>query len=42
MKNNIKMGRKELDWEGTDSIDLAQDMDKRWAGVNAVMNLQFA
>ena len=39
MEDNIKMGLKELDWEGAECIDLAQDMDKWRAGVNAVMNL---
>jgi hypothetical protein len=43
MEPNIKMGLKELNWEGTECIDLAQDMDDKWqAGVNAVMNLQFS
>jgi len=28
MEDNIKMGLKELDWEGVECVDLAQDMDK--------------
>jgi hypothetical protein len=30
----------EVGWGGVDWIDLAQDRDRRWALVNAVMNLQ--
>jgi len=39
MEDNIKMGLKELGWEGVECVDLAQDMDKRRVGVNAAMNL---
>lgn len=28
-------------WEGVDWINVAEDMDKLWAVVNSVMNLQF-
>ena len=39
-KNNIGMDLKEIGWEGTGWIDLAKDMGKWRAVVNAVMNLQ--
>jgi hypothetical protein len=29
----------EVGWDGVDWIDLAQDKDRWWAYVNAVMNL---
>jgi hypothetical protein len=35
---NIKMGLKEIGWEGLNWIHLAQDGDKWWALVNSVMN----
>jgi hypothetical protein len=34
------MNLQEVGWRGMDWIDLAQDRDRRWAAVNAVMNLQ--
>jgi hypothetical protein len=37
---NIKMDLREIGWDGTDWIDLAQDRDQRRALVNAVMNLR--
>jgi hypothetical protein len=37
---NIKMDIREIKWGGVDCIDLAQDMDRRKAFVNAIMNLQ--
>jgi hypothetical protein len=36
---NIKMDLREMEWSGIDWIGLAQDRDKRWALVNAVLNL---
>jgi hypothetical protein len=38
--DNIKMDLKEIEWDGTDWIDLAQDRDQWRALVNAVMNLR--
>jgi hypothetical protein len=38
--DNIKMDLRELEWDGTDWIDLAQDRDRWRAHVNAVMNLR--
>jgi hypothetical protein len=38
--NNIKMGLRELGWDGMGWIDLAHDMDKWRALVNMVMNLR--
>jgi hypothetical protein len=38
--DNIKMGLLEIGCGGVDSIDLAQNMDKWRAFVNAVMNLR--
>jgi hypothetical protein len=37
--DNIKMDLGEIGWGGVDWIGLAQDRDKWWAVVNAVMNL---
>jgi hypothetical protein len=37
--DNIKMDVRELVWDGTDLIDLAQDRDQWRALVNTVMNL---
>jgi hypothetical protein len=37
---NIKMGLREVGRDGMDWIDLAQDRDRWWALVNAVMNLR--
>jgi hypothetical protein len=39
-KDNIMMDLKEVDGEGMDWIDMAQDRDRWWALVNAVMNLR--
>ena len=39
-EGNIKMDLKEIGCGGMDWIDLGQDRDRRWALVNAVMNLQ--
>jgi hypothetical protein len=38
--DNIKMDLREIDLEGMDWIDLAQDRNQRRALVNTVMNLQ--
>jgi hypothetical protein len=38
--DNIKIDLREIGWDGTDSIDLAQDRDQWRALVNAVMNLR--
>jgi hypothetical protein len=40
-EDNIKMDLQEVGCGGTDWIDLAQDKDRWWALVNAVMKLQF-
>jgi hypothetical protein len=37
---NIKMDLREIEWEGMDGIDLAQDRDQWRALVNTVMNLR--
>jgi hypothetical protein len=38
--DNIKMDLREIGWDCTDWIDLAQDRDQWRALVNAVMNLR--
>jgi hypothetical protein len=38
--DNIKMGLREIGWDGMDWIDLAQDRDQWRALVNAIMNLR--
>jgi hypothetical protein len=38
--NNVKMDLGEIGWGGVDWIGLAQDINKRRAFVNAVMNLR--
>jgi hypothetical protein len=39
-KNNITMGLQGVEWEGIEWFYLAQDRDRWWAVVNAVMNLR--
>jgi len=39
-EDNIKMGLHEVGCGSMDWIELAQDRDRRWALVRAVMNLQ--
>jgi hypothetical protein len=38
--DDIKMGLREIAWDGMDWVDLAQDRDQWRALVNAVMNLR--
>jgi hypothetical protein len=38
--DNIKMDRRETEWDGVDWIDLAQDRGQWRALVNTVMNLR--
>jgi hypothetical protein len=38
--DNIKMDLREIEWDGMDWIDLAQDRDQWRALVKAVMNLR--
>jgi hypothetical protein len=38
--DNIKMDLREIEWCGTDWIDLPQDRDQWRALVNTIMNLQ--
>jgi hypothetical protein len=38
--DNIKIDLREIEWDGVDRIDLAQDRDKWRALVNTVMNLR--
>ena len=39
-KDNIQMNLQKVRWRGMDWTDLAQDMDRWWVLVNAVMNLR--
>ena len=39
-EDNIKMGLREVRWEGINWIDVVQDRDRWRAAVNTVMNLQ--
>jgi hypothetical protein len=38
--NNIKMDLREIEWDGMDLIDLAQDRDQWRPLVNTVINLR--
>jgi hypothetical protein len=38
--DNIKIDLREIEWDGVDWIDLAQDRDQCRALVNRVMNLR--
>ena len=38
---DVKMDLKEMQWEGMNQINLAQDREKWWAVVNTLMNLGF-
>jgi hypothetical protein len=38
--DNIKMDLREIEWDGMDCIDVAQDRDQCRAIVNRVMNLR--
>jgi hypothetical protein len=38
--DNIRMDLGEIDWDGVDWIDVAQDMDRWRALVNTIMNLR--
>jgi len=40
LEDNIKMDLQEVGCAGIDWIDVAQDRDKWWTLVNAVMNLR--
>jgi hypothetical protein len=37
--DNIKMGLREIGWDGVDWSGMAQDRDQWWALVNTVLNL---
>jgi hypothetical protein len=39
-EDNIRIGLREIGWEGVDWMHLAQERDQWWALVNMVMNLQ--
>jgi hypothetical protein len=39
-RDGIKIDLREIGWGGVDWIRLAQDRDRWWAVVNAVMNLR--
>jgi hypothetical protein len=39
-ENGVRRRIRELEWDGMDWIDLAQDRDQRRALVNMVMNLR--
>jgi hypothetical protein len=39
--DSIKIGLREIGWDGMSWIGLAHDRDKWWALVKAVMNIRF-
>jgi hypothetical protein len=39
--DNIKVDLREIEWDGLDWIDIAQDRDQWRALVNTIMNLLF-
>jgi hypothetical protein len=39
LEDNIKMDLKKVGWGAMDWINVVQDRDRRWALVNAIMNL---
>jgi len=41
VENNNEINPEEVGWEGVDWISIAEDSDKWWALVNAVVNLFF-
>ena len=41
-ENNVKMDLQEVEWEGMDCIDLAEDWDRWGALVNGGTNLRVA
>jgi hypothetical protein len=40
VEDNIKIDLQEVEWEVMDWIDLTQGRDRKWAVVNAVLNLR--
>jgi hypothetical protein len=40
-EDNIKIGRREIEWESVDLVHPRQDRDRWWAVMNTVMNLMF-
>jgi hypothetical protein len=39
-EDNIKMGLREIEWEGVDWVHVAEERNQRRAHVNTVMNLR--
>jgi hypothetical protein len=39
-ENNAEMDLPQVGWKCIDRTDLAEDMDRRWVIMNAVLNLQ--
>jgi len=40
-EDNVRMGLREIGWEGMDWMHLAQVRDQWWALMNTAMNLRF-